>query len=296
MPLILSHGWPWTFWDFRKVFGLLTDPAAYGCKEEDAFDVIIASLPGFGFSTPLNVTGITAHKTADLWHRLMTEVLGYPRFAAHSSDFGLVITEQLGHKYPDSLIGIHVQGASPLDYFSGGGPQTEDYGPEDQRRLQLDADFARFELGYMALQTTKPQTLTLALEDSPIELCAWTLEKRRAWSDCAGDVEQCFSKDELLTTVMIYWLTQSYGTSDRYYYESAHQPWTPSHNRAPVIEAPTGVILFANDIIGLPRKWAERYFNLQRWTPVDHGGHFGAAEQPEIFADDLRAFVRPLRE
>lgn len=294
-PLILSHGWPWTFWDFRKLIGPLTDPIVYGGTEDDSFDVIIPSLPGFGFSTPLTQPGMTSGKTADLWHTLMTDVLGYRRFGAHGSDFGLVVTEQLGHKYPDSMIGIHVQGASPLDYFTGGSPLPTDYGPEDQERLAKSAEFAKSELGYMALQTTKPQTLAHALEDSPIGLCAWILEKRRTWSDCSGEVERCFSKDDLLTTVMIYWLTQSYGTSARYYYESAHHPWSPSHTRTPVVEAPTGVVLFANDIIGMPRKWAERYFNLKRWTAVDHGGHFGAAEQPEILIHELREFFRPLR-
>ncbi|MDB5982108.1 MAG: epoxide hydrolase [Pseudomonas sp.] len=296
VPLILSHGWPWTFWDFRKLIGPLTDPVAYGGTEDDSFDVIIPSLPGFGFSTPLTTPGITSSRTADLWHTLMTEVLGYSRFGAHGSDFGLVVTEQLGHKYADSMIGIHVQGASPLDYFTGGAPLPTDYGPEDQARLAMNAKFAKSELGYMALQTTKPQTLAHALEDSPIGLCAWILEKRRTWSDCGGDVERCFSKDDLLTTVMIYWLTQSYGTSARYYYESAHHPWTPSHTRSPVVEAPTGVILFAKDIIGMPRQWAERYFNLKRWTTIDHGGHFGAAEQPDIFINEFREFFRPLRD
>lgn len=295
VPIILSHGWPWTFWDFRKIIGPLTDPLSHGGSEDDAFDVIVPSLPGFGFSTPLTVPGVTSTSTADLWFKLMTDVLGYSRFGAHGSDFGLAVTEQLGHKYAESMIGIHVQGSAALDYFTGGGALPSDYGPEDAERLKKNADFATSELGYMALQTTKPQTIAHALEDSPAGLCAWILEKRRTWSDCGGDVESCFPKDDLLTTVMIYWLTQSYGTSARYYYESAHHPWQPSHSRMPVVEAPTGVILFANDIIGMPRRWAERYFNLQRWTTVPYGGHFGAAEQPELFVDDLRAFFRPLR-
>lgn len=295
IPLVLTHGWPWTFWDFNKVIGPLSDPAAHGGNPEDAFDVIVPSLPGFGFSTPLTTPGISYIRTADLWHRLMTEVLGYPRFGAHGSDFGLVVTEQLGHRYPESLIGIHVQGASPLDFFTGGAASPSDYGPEDAERIARNQRFAQSELGYMALQTTKPQTVSYALNDSPVGLCSWLLEKRRSWSDCDGDVERRFSKDELLTTVMLYWLTESYGSSARFYYESAHHPWTPSHDRTPVVEVPTGVVLFRNDIIGMPRRWAERYFNLQRWTTVPYGGHFGAAEEPQIFVHELREFFRPLR-
>lgn len=295
LPLVLTHGWPWTFWDFNKVIGPLSDPAAHGGNPEDAFDVIVPSLPGFGFSTPLTTPGISYIRTADLWHKLMTDTLGYSRFGAHGSDFGLVVTEQLGHRYPESLIGIHVQGASPLDFFTGGAARPSDYGPEDAERVARNQQFAQSELGYMALQTTKPQTASYALNDSPVGLCSWLLEKRRSWSDCGGDVERRFSKDELLTTVMLYWLTESYSSSARFYYESAHHQWTPSHNRTPVVEVPTGVVLFRNDIIGMPRRWAERYFNLQRWTTVPHGGHFGAAEEPEIFVHELREFFRPLR-
>ncbi|MDB5986503.1 MAG: microsomal epoxide hydrolase [Nevskia sp.] len=295
IPLVLTHGWPWTYWDFNKVIGPLADPEAYGGNAADAFDVIVPSLPGFGFSSPLTTPGISFTRTADLWLALMNEVLGYPRFGAHGSDFGLVVTEQLGHRYAEQMIGVHVQGASPLDFFSGGAALASDYAPEDAERVARNAHFARSETGYMALQTTKPQTISYALHDSPVGLCAWILEKRRAWSDCGGDVEKRFSKDDLLTTVMLYWLTETYGTSARFYYESAHQLWQPSHARTPVIEAPTGVVLFAKDIIGMPRRWAERYCKLQRWTSVPHGGHFGAMEQPEILIHELREFFRPLR-
>lgn len=296
IPLVLTHGWPWTFWDFRKLIGPLSDPAAHGGDPADAFHVIVPSLPGFGFSTPLRNAGIGFVETADLWLRLMTESLGYQRFGAHGSDFGLVVTEQLGHKHAPHLIGIHVQGASPLDFFTGGAAAPEDYGPEDLARVAKNQRFAQSELGYMALQTTKPQTIAHALNDSPIGLCSWILEKRRGWSDCGGEVERRFSKDELLTTMMLYWLTGSYGSSARFYYESAHHPWQPSHGRRPVVEAPAGVVLFANDIIGMPRRWAERYFDLRRWTTVPHGGHFGAVEEPEIMVRELREFFRPLRQ
>jgi pimeloyl-ACP methyl ester carboxylesterase len=129
-----------------------------------------------------------------------------------------------------------------------------------------------------------------------VGLCAWLVEKRRTWSDCAGEIERCFSKDELLTGVMLYWLTQSYGSSARFYYESARDFWKPSHARTPIVEAPTGIVVFDNDIIGMPRRWAERYCNLKRWRQVGHGGHFGAMEKPDIMIEELREFFRPLRE
>jgi pimeloyl-ACP methyl ester carboxylesterase len=193
------------------------------------------------------------------------------------------------------MIGIHVQGASPLDFFTGGAAAPEDYSAEDSDRLARNQRFARSELGYFFLQTTKPQTLANALNDSPVGLASWIVEKRRTWSDCGGEVERRFSKDELITTVMLYWLTESYGSSARYYYESAHQPWQPSHHRVPVVEAPSGIVVFENDIIGMPRRWAERYFDLRRFTRVPRGGHFGAAEEPEIMVRELREFFRPLR-
>lgn len=295
IPLILTHGWPWTFWDFQHLIGPLTDPVAHGGSADDAFDVIVPSLPGFALSTPLARTGIGFTQTADLWVELMCEVLGYARFAAHGSDFGLVVTEQLGHKYADRLIGLHVQGASPLNFFEGGAARPEDYAPEDAGRVARNAAFAASEVGYMALQTTKPQSLAFGLNDSPVGLCSWLVEKRRTWSDCAGDVERRFSKDDLLTSVMLYWLTQSYGSSARFYYESAHQPWRASHDRQPVVEAPSGVIVFEHDIIGMPRRWAERYFDLRRYTRSGKGGHFGAAEEPQLMIDELRTFFRPLR-
>jgi pimeloyl-ACP methyl ester carboxylesterase len=147
----------------------------------------------------------------------------------------------------------------------------------------------------MQLQSTKPQTIAYALNDSPVGLCSWILEKRRTWSDCGGDVEKRFTKDELLTTMTLYWVTQSYGTSARYYYEAAHNPWQPAHNRTPVVEAPTGIAVFLKEVILLPRRWAERYYNLKRWTVMPSGGHFASMEEPQRLVEDIRAFFRPLR-
>ncbi|MBE3602419.1 epoxide hydrolase [bacterium] len=296
IPIIMSHGWPWTFWDLHKVIRPLADPAAHGGDARDAFDVIVPSLPGYGFSTPLTTTGINYWNTADLWVKLMRDVLGYDKFAAQGGDWGALITAQLGHKYAQHLIGVHVHLLASLGFFGGqGGPKPEDFAPEEKGWLDHNRRFITQGSGYMAIQSTRPQTLAQALNDSPAGLCSWILEKRRAWSDCGGDVERRFTKDDLCTTMTLYWATQSFNTSARYYYEAAHNPWRPSHDRTPVVEAPTGAAVFLKEVMLMPRRWAERYYNLKRWTVMPSGGHFAPMEEPQALIDDIRAFFRPLR-
>jgi len=295
-PIILSHGWPWTFWDWHKVIGPLTDPVAYGGNAEDSFDVVIPSLPGYGFSNPLKTPGINFWRSADLWVTLMRDVLGYDKFAAGGGDWGALLTAQLGHKYAEHLIGIYVHLMAPLHIFNGELPPANTYGADEAGYFERNEHFFSEESGYSAIQSTKPQTIAFALNDSPAGLCAWILEKRRTWSDCSGDVETRFTKDELLTTMSIYWFTQSYGTSARYYYECTHNPWEASHNRSPVVEAPTGVGLFQEEVVLMPRKWANEYYNLQHWTQMESGGHFAPMEEPEALAADIRAFYKNLRE
>jgi pimeloyl-ACP methyl ester carboxylesterase len=296
IPIIMSHGWPWTFWDLHKVIRPLADPAAHGGDARDAFDVIVPSLPGYGFSTPLTTTGVNYWNTADLWVKLMREVLGYDKFAAQGGDWGALITAQLGHKYAQHLIGVHVHLLASLGFFGGqGGPKPEDFAPEEKGWLDHNRRFITQGSGYMAIQSTRPQTLAQALNDSPAGLCSWILEKRRAWSDCGGDVERRFTKDDLCTTMTLYWATQSFNTSARYYYEAAHNPWRPSHDRTPVVEAPTGAAVFLKEVMLMPRRWAERYYNLKRWTVMPSGGHFAPMEEPQALIDDIRAFFRPLR-
>ena len=293
MPLILSHGWPWTYWDFHKIIGPLSDPAAFGGDPADAFDVVVPSLPGYGFSTPLTKPGINFWNTADTWVTLMQDVLGYQKFAAQGGDWGGLLVSQLGHKYADRLIGIHANFICPLTLSfpaTSGFPDISLYGPDEKDWYQKNKDFSDAEQGYSGVHATKPQTLAYALNDSPVGLCAWILEKRRTWSDCDGDVEKRFTKDELLTTMMLYWVTQSFGTSARYYYECAHNPWKPSHDRSPVVEAPTGISVFTKDVILMPRRWAEGYFNLKRWTVMPSGGHFAPMEEPQLLVEDIRSF------
>ena len=295
VPLILSHGWPWTFWDWHKVIGPLTDPAAHGGDPADAFDVVIPSLPGYGYSNPLTTPGINFWRTADLWVTLMRDVLGYDKFAAGGGDWGAILTAQLGHRYAEHLLGVYMHLMVPLDVFNGPFPGQELFTPEEAEWHQRNQNFFMRESGYSAIQSTKPQTVAFALNDSPAGLAAWIIEKRRTWSDCGGDLESRFSKDSLATTLTIYWTTQSYGTSARYYYECVNNPWRPSHDRQPVVEAPTGIGVFPREVVMLPRRWAENYYNLKHWTEMKSGGHFAPMEEPAALIEDIRAFYRKLR-
>jgi pimeloyl-ACP methyl ester carboxylesterase len=230
-----------------------------------------------------------------LWVTLMRDVLGYDKFAAGGGDWGAILTAQLGHKYAEHLIGVYMHLMVPLDVFTGGLPEASEFSAEEAGWYEKNLNFFSEESGYSALQTTKPQTIAFAMNDSPAGLCAWILEKRRTWSDCGGDVERRFSKDDLLTTMSIYWFTQTYGTSARYYYECVHNPWQPSHQRTPVVEAPTGIGVFLEEVILLPRQWAERYYNLQHWTVMPSGGHFAPMEEPQALSADITKFFRTLR-
>jgi pimeloyl-ACP methyl ester carboxylesterase len=296
VPLILSHGWPWTFWDLRKVIGPLSDPAAYGGDPADAFDVVIPSLPGFGFSTPLTVPGINFWRTADLWRVLMRDVLGYGRFGAQGGDFGSSIAAQLGHRYWQDTIGVHLTVMLPLGFWDAtDGPKPEDYAAEEAEWAHRTNHFLATEMAYAQLQASKPQTLAYAMHDSPVGLAAWLWEKRRTWSDCDGDLERRFTKDELCTTASLYWLTECFGSSARYYYEAAHNLWRPDNPDSPVVRSPTAVAIFPKDVFLMPKAWAKRYYNLQRWTVMPRGGHFAPAEEPTMVVEDIRAFFRNLR-
>ena len=295
IPLILTHGWPWTFWDFQHMIGPLSDPASHAGDPADAFDVVIPSLPGFGFSSPLTQPGVGFARTAELWDTLMRDVLGYPRYAAQGGDWGSLVTAALGHLAADHLVGVHqsMGGFLGLDY---GAMRPEDYAPEERAWPAQVARRVATITSHMAVHTSDPQTLAFALQDSPVGLAAWIVERRRAWSDCDGDVERAFSKDELLTTISIYWHTNTIGTSMRFYRESmTGSPWQPVHDHSPAVPTPSGFAIFPEDNILIPRKVAERYANVAHWTIMPRGGHFAPAEQPELLVEDIRTFFRGLR-
>jgi pimeloyl-ACP methyl ester carboxylesterase len=295
MPLIMNHGWPWTFWDFHKVIGPLCDPAANGGDAADAFDVVVPSLPGYGFSTPLTKTGVNWWNTADLWVELMAR-LGYPRFATQGGDWGSFVSAQLGHKYADRVIGVHLHTPASLDFMTAmSQPDPADFSPEEAELLAKSGRMMAEEVGYFMLQRTKPQTPAIGLNDSPAGLLAWIVEKRRSWADTHGEVESRFTKDELIDTVMLYWVTETYHTSARYYYEAMHNPWQPAHDRLPVVEAPVGIPILPAELTVPTRRWAERYYNLRRWTLLPEGGHFAPMEVPGLLVEDIRAFFHELR-
>lgn len=288
LPLLLSHGWPGSVWEFHALIPFLTDPARFGGNPADAFTVVAPSLPGYGFSFRPGQPRFGAVEIANTFARLMTEVLGYDRFAAQGGDWGAFITARLAAEYPALLLGIHLN-LLPLRRAPDRLEQTT---AEERRYAEELRGWLREETGYQWIQGTRPQTLAYALTDSPVGLAAWILEKFHAWSDCGGEVERVFSKDELLTNITIYWATGAIGSSFWPYYARLHEGWPLPEAR---IEVPTAYAAFPREILRPPRSVAERAFTIQRWTAMPAGGHFAALEQPAALAEDIRAFFRPLR-
>ena len=286
MPLILTHGWPWTFWDWKDVIEPL---AATG------FDVVVPSLPGVGFSTPLRTTGVNGRRVGELWVTLMRDVLGYDRFGAGGGDWGAIVTAELGHAYPQHLLGVWL--TLPMIPGVNLRELTRDDFAEDEQWMADRADETRPLIqSHRTVHQFEPQTIAYALADSPAGTAAWIWARRRDWSDCGGDVLSVFDRDFLCTTASIYWLTGTIATSLRLYYEH-FQPGPPSplHGRRPAIEVPTGFGVFPKELMHLPRVRAEELTNLQRWSIMPRGGHFAPAEQPALVVDELRAFFAPMR-
>jgi pimeloyl-ACP methyl ester carboxylesterase len=299
-PLVLTHGWPWTFWDFRKLIGPLTDPAAHGGDPADCFDVVIPSLPGFGFSTPSPRAGFTIYEVADVWATLMTEVLRYDKFGAHGGDYGTLVTAQLGHKYPELITGLHFAPRPlPLNVWNVDRPWADLFagslpGGTGERAAQVE--YERRKVGHMVAHVLHPQTLAYAMHDSPAGLAAWLLERRHSWSDNNGDVRSAFSWEDLLTNFTIYWATNSFVSSARLYADNQRVGWRPVHEGSPVVNAPTAVTVFEKDLPpNVSLDWMKDYFDLRSVTRSPTGGHFAAAEEPERVVGDIRAFFRGLR-
>jgi len=289
LPLLLSHGWPGSIVEFERIIPLLTDPARFGGDPADAFTVVAPSLPGYTLSFKPGQPRFGIVESADLFASLMRDVLGYRRFAAQGGDWGAFITSVLGANHPDRLAGIHV------NLLAVRRDQALPANPSEEEKTYLEevTRWMREETGYMQIQGTRPQTLAYGLSDSPVGLAAWIVEKFRTWSDCGGDVERRFSKDTLLTNVMLYWVTGAIGSSFWPYYARQHGPWPISEKRP--VRVPTAYASFPCEILHPPRAWAERVYNIQRWTSMPAGGHFAALEEPEALAADVRAFFRGLR-
>ena len=289
LPLVLTHGWPGSFFEFSKVIGPLTDPVAYGGNAADAFNVVAISLPGYAFSGKPRERGYGPERIAAIIAKLMAR-LGYSRYGAQGGDWGSPISRFLALNDPSHVVGLH------LNFCQGGPPpgaQDPNAGipPAEIERLRARAAFFDNERGYFLEQSTKPQTLGYGLNDSPAGLAAWIVEKFRSWCDCDGRVENRFSKDDILTNVMLYWATGSIASSTRIYYENQHATGGPGGR----VEVPTACAVFPKEIAIPPRRWVEARHNLTRWTEMPRGGHFAALEQPALLVEDIRAFFRDLR-
>ncbi len=281
-PLLLTHGWPGSIVEFLHVIHPLTEPDGVARP----FHLVIPSLPGFGFSGPTVTPGVDPHRIAGMWRQLMAG-LGYERYVAQGGDWGSIITAHLGAVDPEHCIGIHLNMVPSR-------PTPElmnDATPAEQDAVQSMMAFQAEEIGYMAIQGTKPQTLAYALTDSPAGLCAWIYEKFHTWSDRAGgDVFSVHDRDRFCTNLMLYWLTNTAGSAARIYYERQHS----DHGFATDVSVPMAGAIFPEEIYRSSRRFAEATFNVVHWSEFDRGGHFAALEQPEVLLADLRSFVDQL--
>lgn len=309
MPLLMMHGYPWSFTMLLKIIPILTDPAAYGGDPEDAFTVVSPSLCGFGLSDPPMQQGFGFQHHPEKYDKLMTEGLGYKRYGIEGGDWGGIITAPYGFLCPDNLIGIHFNclyqrlcderapEEKDPNILRGLGMKLAPLKPEDPELLKYWKNSERYwidEAGYCHIQMTRPQTLSYAMTDSPVGMAAWIIEKFRSWSGWGDNFERLFSKDMLITNVMIYWITNSFCSAIRIYSESYYNPWELQPGQ--YIEVPTAIAAYPDEIVPIVRKRAEKYYNVVRFTEFPRGGHFAIYERAEEMARDLREFFRPLRK
>jgi pimeloyl-ACP methyl ester carboxylesterase len=287
-PLLISHGWPGSIVEFLEVIEPLTNPEAHGGSAQDAFHVVCPSLPGYGFSSVTVETGWDIQRIAEAWKVLMAR-LGYERYGAQGGDWGALVTTNLGVEDAEHLSGIHLN--MPMAFPPPEG--EEGLSDSDKAILARTAEYDASGAGYMKIQSTKPQSLGFGLNDSPAGLAAWITEKFHAWMDCDGDIESCITKDQLLTNIMVYWVTQTITSSTRLYYETLRAPRIATLWGR--VEVPVGVLSLPKEILRFPRKWVERHYNVTHWSEHSKGGHFAALEQPEVFIADVREFFRTLR-
>ena len=284
-PLLITHGWPGSVYEFHKIIEPLTNPTEHGGKAEDAFHVVCPSIPGYAFSDKPSTHGTGVEKIATMWDELMVR-LGYDRYGAQGGDWGSAITTQIGRENRGQCAGIHIN--MPL-----GAPTEEAMAnptAADQDAIAAQQEYQQWDSGYSTQQRTRPQTLGYGLVDSPVGQMAWIVEKFWKWTDNDGSPEDALTRDEMLTNVMLYWLPGCGASSARLYWES----FGAFRDRKPV-EVPTGAASFPREIIKAPRSWCEASYNLTHWTDMPRGGHFAAFEQPGLFVDDLRTFFGTIR-
>jgi epoxide hydrolase len=287
IPIVLTHGWPGSVFEFLEAIGPLSDPARFGGSAGDAFDVVVPSLPGFGFSSKPKGKPVGPVTIARLWHKLMRETLGYARYGAQGGDWGQGVSIQLAVQFPDDLIGIHLNGAASRPI-----PEAEQ--TEEQRAwFRAATAYRDAEMDYFREQQRKPQTVAFALSDSPLGAAAWIVEKFKMWSDSGNNIEKAFTKDQILTNLMIYLVSDSAGSGVWIYRGNADEAQAPRGK----IMVPTGFAAFPGEMPALkpPRSVLERDFNLTHYAPMPRGGHFACLEQPELLVADVREFFRGLR-
>lgn len=285
IPLVMTHGWPGSVVEFRKVIGPLADPVAFGGSASDAFHIVCPSLPGFGFSGKPERPGWGAGRIAGAWDQLMGR-LGYQRYGAQGGDWGSAVTRALGQRYPEHLIGIHLNFVPFADDVS-----TDDLTERERAALDVRTRHRAQGSGYAAIQATRPQSIGYGLADSPAALAAWIIEKFQAWSDCSGDPGSVFTNDEMLDNIMMYWLPATGASSARLYWESF------TSRRIDPVPAPAACSIFPAEIYRPSRRWAAPQFpDLRYWNEPDQGGHFAAFERPEIFVTEVRAAFRHFRD
>ena len=285
LPLILTHGWPGSVIEFLKAIGPLADPEAHGGRAEDAFHLVVPSLPGYGFSGKPAGTGWTLDRIARAWGELMRR-LGYPEYVAQGGDWGAMVAYAIGAQQVAGCRGIHLNMvvAPPIP--------SPDPSPREAEAIAAMAEFDRSGSGYQRLQSTRPQTIGYALADSPVGQAAWILEKLSAWSDSGGDARTVLSKDEMLDNIMLYWLTNAAASSARLYWEGAQ----PGGIARDPVTLPAACSIFPKEIMRPTRAWAEqRLRNIVYWNEPDRGGHFAAVEQPELFVAEVRAGFAAMR-
>jgi pimeloyl-ACP methyl ester carboxylesterase len=279
VPLILTHGWPGSFLEFMKLIPLLTNHG------EPTFDLVIPSLLGYAFSQRVVSPGGNIQLMAEVWHKLMRS-LHYEKFGAHGGDFGSGVSTALASRFQGSVIGLHLNNIE--GYWTPYLPEGEKLTQPEIDSLKDADDWYEREGGYSHEQGTRPLTLAYGLNDSPVGLCAWMVEKFFAWSDCRGNIENAFTKDDLLANVTLYWLTGSIHSSFRLYNECRNSPL--HFGKTDFIRAPVAIARFPLEDPFPPRRYIERGYNVQRWTNMPAGGHFASMEQPDLLADDIRTF------
>jgi pimeloyl-ACP methyl ester carboxylesterase len=242
---------------------------------------------------PLPVTGLNFERTADLWIKFMGQ-LGYERFAAGGLSWGQLIAAQLGHKYPDHMIGLHMSGTLPLTMMSGF-PGADEYAPDEMERLERMNKGLQHGSSHAAVHTVEPQNVSYAMHDSPVALLAWLVNRRYWWGDHGGRIEERFSKDDLITNAMLYWVNESFVNTVRFYWEGANHLWKPAHANVPQVATPTAIAIAPADVVYMPRNWMETFYNLKQLTFMESGGHFAAMEEPEAVVADIQKFFRGLR-